>query len=356
MTGNPSAGRARPHRPVLPDLLGLLWIVVAAGAVLAPAFAHGPYLGSFDWVSRFGLSRNPSVVVHDRQSFDQIAEFIPWTKLAWTQVHHGHLPLWNSSSVLGLPLAFNWQAGTFSIPVLLGYLFPLSLAYTVQVVATLLIAGSGVYVLGRVLRLSVVSCALAATVFELSGPFFSWLGWPIASVMSWAGWLCAAAVLIVGGRHRARAVTFFAVVLACAIYAGQPDTLVLLGSTVIVFVAALLVARTPGLGGSGPIRRPLVDTVVAGVAGAALGSPLLLPGLQLVSSSVRTGKSLSQAVSVQSLVLIPFQGFDGLPVAGSRFFGSGYYTKSVAYIGVIAVALAAVAVLAAVKQRRHGPR
>ena len=56
---------------------------------------------------------------------------------------------------------------------------------------------------------------------------------------------------------------------------------------------------------------------------------------------------------MQSLVLVPFQGFDGLPVAGSRFFGSGYYTKSVAYIGVIAVALAAVAVLAAVKQRRH---
>ncbi len=355
MTGNPSAGRARPRRPVVPDLLGLLWVVAAAGAVLAPAFAHGPYLGSFDWVSRFGLSRNPSVVVHDRQAFDQIAEFIPWTKLAWTQVHHGQLPLWNPSSVLGLPLAFNWQAGTFSVPVVLGYLFPLSLAYTVQVVTTLLIAGTGVYVLGRVLRLSVVSCALAATVYELSGPFFSWLGWPIASVMSWAGWLCAATVLVVRGRRRARAVTFFAVVLACAIYAGQPDTLVLLGSTVIVFLAALLAARTPGLGGSGPIRRPLLDAGLGAVAGAALGSPLLLPGLQLISGSVRTGKSLSQAVSVQSLVLVPFQGFDGLPVAGSRFFGSGYYTKSVAYVGVIAVALAAVAVLAAVKQRRHRP-
>src|SRR6202034_4514906 len=112
----------------------------AAGAVLAPAFSHGSYLGSFDWVSRFGLSHNPAVVVHDRQTFDQIAEFIPWTKLAWTQVHQGHLPLWNPSSVLGMPLAFTWQAGTFSIPVLLGYLFPLRLAYTVQVMATLVIS------------------------------------------------------------------------------------------------------------------------------------------------------------------------------------------------------------------------
>jgi len=355
MTGTPPSSRPRPRRSPIPDLLGLLWVLAAAGAVLAPALSHGPYLGAFDWVSRFGLSKNPSVVVHDRQAFDSIAEFIPWTKLAWTQVHHGQLPLWNPSSVLGLPLAFNWQAGTFSLPVVLGYLFPVSLAYTVQVVTTLAIAGTGVYVLGRVLRLSVVSCVMAATVYELSGPFFGWLGWPIASVMSWMGWLCAATFLVVRGEHRARAITFFAIVLACAVYAGQPDTLVLLGSAFLVFVAALLVPRMTTFGGSGVVRRPLLDTALGVVAGAALSAPLLLPGLQLVSGSVRTGKNLSQAVSAQSVVLIPFQGFDGSPVAGSRFFGSGYYTKSVAYVGVIAVAFAVVAVIAALKQRTRRP-
>jgi hypothetical protein len=336
-------------------VLGILWVLAAGVAVLAPALSHGPYLGAFDWVSRFGLSKNPNVVVHDRQAFDQIAGFIPWTKLAWTQVHHGQLPLWNPSSVLGLPLAFNWQAGTFSVPVVLGYLAPVRLAYTVQVLATLAIAGTGVYVLGRVLRLSVLSCVMAATVYELSGSFFGWLGWPIASVMSWMGWLCAATVLVVRGGRRARSITFLAIVLACAIYAGQPDTLVLLSSAFVVFVAAMLVPRAGALGGSGPVRRPLLDTVVAVVAGGALGAPLLLPGLQLISGSVRTGKNLSQAVSAQSLVLVPFQGFDGLPVSGSRYFGSGYYTKSVAYIGVLAVVLAAVAVMGAVRFRRRRP-
>ncbi|HEY5025222.1 MAG TPA: YfhO family protein [Acidimicrobiales bacterium] len=355
MTGTRLSTRPRTRRSPVPDLLGLLWVVAAAGAVLAPALWHGPYLGAFDWVSRFGLSQNPKVVVHDRQAFDQIAEFIPWTKLAWTQVHHGQLPLWNPSSVLGLPLALNWQAGTFSVPVVLGYLFPVSMAYTVQVLATLVIAGTGVYVLGRVLHLSVVSCVMAATVYELSGPFFGWLGWPIASVMSWMGWLFAATLLVVHGGRRARAVAFFAVVLACAVYAGQPDTLVLLGSAFLVFVAALLVPRAAVFGGAGPIRRPLIDTGLAVVAGAALSAPLLLPGLQLVSGSVRTGKSLSQAVSVQSVVLLPFQGFDGLPVAGSRFFGSGYYTKSVAYVGVIAVVFAVVAVMGALKLRTRRP-
>ncbi|MGD0381481.1 MAG: YfhO family protein [Acidimicrobiales bacterium] len=353
MTGTRFSTGARPRHAWTADLFGLLWVLAAAGAVLAPAFSHGPYLGSFDWVSRFGLSQNPAVVVHDRQTFDQIAEFIPWTKLAWTQVHHGHLPLWNPSSVLGMPLAFTWQAGTFSIPVVLGYLFPVSLSYTVQVVATLVIAGTGVYVLGRVMGLSVLACTMAATVYELSGAFFGWLGWPIASVMSWIGWLCAAAILVVRGGRRARAVAFLALIVACAIYAGQPDTLVLLGTAFLVFMVALLGSRTAPLRGSGPIRRPVLDTVLGVAAGAALGSPLLLPGMQLISGSVRSGKNLSQAVSAQSIMLTLFQGFDGLPVTGSRFFGSGYYTKSVAYVGVIAVVLAVLAVVAAVKLRQR---
>ena len=218
------------------DAGGVLWVVAAAAAVLAPALAHGAYLGSFDWVSRYGLSSDPGVAVHNRQAFDQITEFIPWTNLAWTEVHHGQLPLWNPYTVLGMPLAFNWQAGAFGVPALIGYLFPLHLAYTVQVVVTLLIAGSGVYVLGRVLRLSVVGCAMAASVYELSGPFFGWLGWPIASVMAWAGWLFAAVVLVFRTRHRAGAVTFLALVVACTVYAGQPDTLVVLASALLVFL------------------------------------------------------------------------------------------------------------------------
>src|SRR6202035_728384 len=255
MTGTPPSGRGPRLRSWVPHLLGLAWVLAAAGAVMAPALAHGPYLGAFDWASRYGLSSSPVVVIHNPQAFDQISEFIPWTNLAWTQVHNGHLPLWNPYTVLGTPLAFNWQAGTFGIPALLGYLFPLRLAYTVQVLATLVLAGTGVYVLGRVLRLGAVGCALAATVYELSGPFFAWLGAPITSVMSWAGWLFAATLLVVRGSHPARAVTFFAVVAACAVYAGQPDTLVNLGTAFLVFLIVLLAVRLPRFGGSG-IGRP----------------------------------------------------------------------------------------------------
>ena len=81
--------------------------------------------------------------MHNPVTSDQIDEMIPWTNLAWTQVHQGHLPLWNPYSALGMPLAFNWQSAAFGLPALVGYLFPLSMAYTAGVVVTLVVAGTG---------------------------------------------------------------------------------------------------------------------------------------------------------------------------------------------------------------------
>jgi hypothetical protein len=158
-----------------------------------------------------------------------------------------------------MPLAFNWQSAAFGLPALVGYLFPLSMAYTAGVVVTLVVAGTGVYALGRTLRLSIVGCALAGTVYELAGPFFGWLGWPIASVMSWAGWIFAAVVLVARGKRRFRSVLFLALVVAAAVYAGQPDSLIELAFMTVVFAVVLLGQRTRVLGGSGPLVRPAFD-------------------------------------------------------------------------------------------------
>jgi hypothetical protein len=350
---------APPHAPRRPswagDLAGVLWVLAAAGALMAPALAHGRALGPLDWLSLYGLSAHGGVVVHNRQTFDQVTQMIPWTSLGWEQVHHGHLPLWNPSSALGLPLAFNWQAASFSVPALAGYLAPLHLAYTVQVLVALALAGTGVYVLARVLGLGVLGCVMAATVYELSGPVVGWLGWPVAWVMAWAGWLFAATVLVLSGRRRARAVVLLAVVVACVVYAGQPDTMALLGLAVAVFVATVALLRATGAGDGAPVLRPLGDLVVAGVAGAALGAPLLLPGVQLTSASVRGAKGSSQVLPLSDLVHVIVQGFDGLPVAGSHWFGTSFYVRTAAYLGVVGVALAAVGVLAALRRRRARP-
>ena len=337
-----------------PDALGVLWVLVAAGAALTPALAHGWSLGNYAVQTLYGGLASSGATVHYTQASDQLTLFMPLTNLAWTQVHSGHLPLWNPYNALGLPLAFNWESATFSVPVLLGYLAPLHLAYTVQVLVTYAIAGTGVYFLARVMRLGVLASVMAATVFELSGPVFGLVGWSFGGVMAWAGWLLAAAILVMRGRRRGRAVVFFAVVVACAIYGGEPEALVFLGIATVLLMVAVLGARLLRLGESGPVLRPLVDLVVGAVAGAALGAPLLLPGTQVGGVSLRNFRggqvslggpsTAARALPLHDLVHVLFQGFDGLPVSGTPFFSDRYiYIDTVAYVGVIAVVLAVVA-------------
>jgi hypothetical protein len=318
--------------------------VVAAGVVLVlPALIHGTHLGPFDLLAQDGLLERSGVVPHNTWVGDQVASMMPWTTLAWTQVHHGQLPLWNPYSGLGMPLAFNWQSAPFGLPALVGYLVPVQYAYTVGILVTLVVAGTGVYVLGRLLHLGVVGCAMAATVFELSGPFVGWLGWPHAAVFSWAGWLFVAALLIVRGRRRVQSVAFFAVVAALAFYAGQPEVLSVLIVAVIIFVAALLV-HLAVQGGVRSVVRPILDLGIAAIAGGALAAPLALPGLQVFAGSLHSKTAGDVVLPVENLVHVVLQGFDGLPISGSvRFDADGYFYLP-AYVGLIAVVLAVVAV------------
>ena len=328
-------GGATPvRRRIWPELVGVLWVLGAAIAVLLPALSRGRMLGAYDWLSQYGFTAHAGAVVRDPLSGDQITQMIPWVDLSWTQVHQGHIPLWNPWSALGMPLAFNWQSASFSLPSLVGYAFPLRYAYTVQVIVTLWVAGSGAYFFGRILKLGVAAAAFAGTVFELSGAYFMWLGWPIASVLSWSGWLMAAVVIILSGRHRIGAVCLFSISLACAVYAGQPDALVLLLMVVALFTVALFTQRATAERSLRALGRPVASLAVASVTGIFLAAPLLLPGVQLISGSVRSAGGGA------------LHGKHALP--GAEFVHaafSGVLARTLPdYVGVVAVALVAIAI------------
>lgn len=326
----------------VPDLLGTCWVLAAAAAALGPALAKGASLGPFDLLSLFGLTRQPGIAVHNGVNGDQIQQMIPWTTVVWDQVHQGHLPLWNPYGLLGMPLAFNWQSAPFSLPALIGYLVPVHLAYTVEMVTKLVIAGTGVYFLSRMLSVGPLCSAFAGTVFMLSGPMMGWLGWPLTSAMVWAGWLFAATLLVLRGRRRAPNVAFLAVVIAFSIYGGSPESVILLGMALFVFLAVLFVFRVSKR--SGALLRPTVDVMIGALAGSALAAPLLLPGLQLISGSARSTESSSLTLPPHELLNLVFQSYNGLPLLASQWFDSVNYYESAAYVGVIGLAFAVVAV------------
>jgi membrane protein YfhO len=338
-------------------LAAVVWTFVLAGIMLAPALSRGWMIGTYDLLAHEGLMSRPGVVVHgDYYNTDLISEIIQWTTLNWQQVHHGFLPLWNPYNGVGLPLVFNWQSGSFGLPSLIGYLFPVSLAFTAGVVATLVIAGTGAYVFARVLRIGFLGSIMVATVFELGGPLVGWLGYPNAQVLAWGGWFFAASVLVVRGHRRVPAIVLLAVVVAAAVYCGQPETLIIMVGATAVFLVVLLALRAlPSRMGfePGPILRPIVDLVIGFVAALGLAAPLLLPALQLTAKSVRASGTGPSSMSLHALTYLIFPGYDGIPVPGNFGFSYAFfYEQFGAYVGAIAVVLAIVALAAGIRRRR----
>jgi hypothetical protein len=316
-----------------PDVVGVLWTLIAAAIVMAPALHAGVSLGPVDLLSRFGLNEHAGVAVHNSIQADQIQQFVPWTDLAWHQMHAGHLPLWNPYNLLGMPLAFNWQSSVFSLPTLLSYAFPVRYAFTVIVLVRLMLAGTGLYTLCRVLGVGPLAAAFGGMVFELSGPILDHAAWPHVAVTCWAGWIFAFTVLLVRGRHRLRDSALLAVSVAMAVYGGHPESLVVLGVALLVFLLVWLPVRAKQEHGA--VARPVGRVVVAGACGLALGAPLLLPGAQLGLGSVRRNGTGVAAFPVAHLPNLAAAGLQGLD-----------FTTS-AYVGVTALALGAVGVWAA---------
>jgi len=140
-------------RKAAPDLAGVFWVLGATALTLLPALRHGGTFAPFSLMARAGLTLHQTPRFSNLPTTDQINVMLPWTDLAWTQVHHGQLPLWNPYEALGMPLAFNWQSAAFSFQAAIGYLVPLRFAYAAQILTNFVVGGTGAYLFGRVIRL-----------------------------------------------------------------------------------------------------------------------------------------------------------------------------------------------------------
>ncbi|MDA8296359.1 MAG: YfhO family protein [Actinomycetota bacterium] len=321
------------------DAAALGWLVVLAAALLGPALAHGGALGPYDLLREIGLTATASPHIHNTIGSDEIEEFIPWQALDWLQVHAGHLPLWNPDSLLGMPLAFNMESAPFSLAVAVGYLFPLHLAHSATVVATLLIGATGAYVAARSLGLAVLPALVAASIFELSGAFTVWLGAYESACLGFAGWVIAASVLVLRGRRRPLAIAALAVVVALAVAAGEPQIaavlLVSLGIYVVIVIAG--VARR---GERARARRAALDHLIALVAAGALVAPVYLPALQLGIASAREQGPFVSGLPLYDLSHLALAAYNGVPTNLTSLIGPDNLYVSMIYVGVIGLCLA----------------
>ncbi len=253
-------------------------------------------------------------------------------------------PLWNPYSGLGLPLLFNFQSAAASLPMLIGYLTPQRYAFTVVVLTQMLIGGLGVLWMCRRIGLRMLPSTFAATAFMLSGSFSGWLGWPMAGTTCWLGWALGCVIMLIRAPRRVRYVAGLAVVLAFMTYAGHPETLVIAILCIATVAVVMLAQRAIGTGDLRTCIRPLIALGSSGIAALALASPLLLPGLDVLRRSTR-GSALAFPLPANASVDLLLAGYHGYPIRGSNYFGPSDYYETAAYVGIIALVLACVALV-----------
>ncbi len=237
-------------------------------------------------------------------------------------------------------------------------LAPLRYAYTTAVLSNRSLPEPADFFLCRKLGLSNLSGVFGGTIFELSGSFTGWLGWPQATVICLLGWVLGATVAILGRdglKPRARSTTLLAVALAFVLYAGHPESVVFVAECMVVVVVVYLVARFRQMRGE-PARAlsPLIDLALASVAAVALAAPLLLPGIPILSSSARQLATGYTGLPRTYLINLVAPGYFGFPTAGSTSYGTSNYYETASYVGSITVILALFAVLCL--WRRRAPR
>ena len=221
-------------------LIGLVWCTLLAFLLLGPALLHGSMIGPYYLLAKGGLTSRAGVPVVGNY-FNTRKSDQPDDSVDLSGVDPGAPMVFCHYGIPSMDWACRWPSiGSRPCSVfrrLLGTSCPSRDAYGAGVVVTLVIAGSGAYVLGRTLRLGIIGALTIATVFELCGPLVAWLGYHQAQTMAWGGWLFAAGLLVVRGKHRIPAIAFFAVVTACTIYAGHPETLIVMLLATLLFVS-----------------------------------------------------------------------------------------------------------------------
>jgi hypothetical protein len=320
-------------------------LLVIAVVSQLPAALHGTVLAPFDMLSVFGLGHRAGVVPYNVVDSDLLQQDVPWMNLAWTQVHHGHLPLWDPYDGLGMPLGLDFITASFSLPTLVSYLVPMRFGLFVAVLVKLSIAGTGVYFLSRTLGLRYFCAAFAGMLFELSGAFTVWLGWSQSGVMEWLGWIIGATILILRGDHRTRNIILLAIFLSLSIYGGHPESNIISIVAVVTITAVILIRRLPILGGSGQLLQPILDMGMGSLAALGLSAPLWLPGVQLTAQTARFGSGGSSLLPLSYIGNFIFDGYDGFPVSVSHYFGASNYYEITSYVGISVLALAGIAMV-----------
>ena len=277
-------------------------------------------------------------------------QFVPWWDFAWDTLLQGRLPLWNPWVGMGAPLVANYQAAIFYPPywvLLIIYALAgikwMSWGLTFIVIFHLIWSGLGVAKLMEELGLGKLAQTVGGLAFSLSGYMVARSGFlSINAAAAWLPWILLYSLRMV--RSKKMAFWLLSGVIAFQLLAGHAQTawysITLAGLWVIYWSLSNSEIRIKIKSAWNSVSK----FIIAGLLGAGLSAIQLLPTLEYLLQSQRSGEyGYAEAMTYSFwpwrflTLLVP--NLFGNPAAGN-YWGYGNFWEDAVYIGFLPILVA----------------
>ncbi|MDD2822949.1 MAG: YfhO family protein [Candidatus Daviesbacteria bacterium] len=296
----------------------------------------------FPWLdSKWGYI--VGVSLHNPLPSDIISIIYPWRILGMEMIKNGILPLWDSNSLLGLPLLANFQAALLNPLNLLFFLLPSSYAWSIQVILQPVLISIFTYIFLRNIKLNKPAALFGALSFAYCGFSVVWLEY------NTIGFTLAFFPLIlffIDKILQTRKILFIFLLglsVALQIFSGYPQV-----SIISLLFAALYLLYKLVLEGKYLFTK-VMYCVIGFVTGILLAAVQLLPGIEALNLSIRSYDSTALAGGIQFLPIQHFvtlfvPDFFGNPATGN-YWSVGSYDNFAFSLPAVTLFFAVMAVI-----------
>nr|MBI3612126.1 YfhO family protein [Nitrospirota bacterium] len=293
--------------------------------------------------------QKPGVVAHNPNNRDPILLEYPVQQYATTMIRNFQIPLWNPYVLGGVPELATGIFGVFYPFNGVYYLLPTVWAINIDVMLHAFLAGFFTYLYVVAIGGGRFGGVVAGACFMFSGILTLYHAlYPEYHAISWLplAFLCAEKLVV---EQRLRNAVLLGGVIAVQVLAGQMQYIfynLLAISAYLIFRGAVVVYET---GKAGSLTRPFwLATLGVGI-GLALGAVQLIPTLELVPQSQRVFRAYHEMIPLGRSSWLSLLTAFSPKIFGSfpdrNWFGPGYPSTTMAYIGVVGFLLMVAAVL-----------
>ena len=298
-----------------------------------------------------GVLAQPGERCLGRADSDARDEFYGWRAYGFGEIRAGRFPLWNPYEFLGMPFVASLQSAMFYPTNWLCAALPLGRAINLGIILNLFLAGLFTYLWARRFGLRWIGAIVATAVYVFGAPQFLRIfdggDLSILALMPWIPCILLCVEMLVCGGFQPLPIVLGAAAVAMEWFGGNPQYAFYGGIAAVLYLAGRLWQRRE-LGARGAARA-IGGFVLIYVLGSTLAGVQLMPALELFSLSSRRGQLSYAWVKQSSFVpegLLSFLVPDlfGTDV-GVRYWGRWSLSAMSAYVGVVAFALAFIALL-----------